>query len=125
MSGQTIILRGDSQRILAKSLIDKAPQDAVVNIREASRTSAQNDLMWSILGDISRAKPEGRVHTTEQWKSIFMSAAGHKPVFLPDLDGESFVCMGYKSSRLTKAEMSDLIERIYAHGAEHGVRWSA
>lgn len=124
MIGQTIRLRGAFQKEIAHRLIDRAPEDAVLNIRPSTRTGEQNDKMWAMLSDISRAKPDGRDHTSEQWKAIFMAACGHKPVFLPDLDRDSFICLGYKSSRLTKAEFSELIEAIYAYGAEHGVRWS-
>lgn len=123
-SGQTVRLVGPYQRAFAKRLIDAAPVDAVVNIRAATRTSEQNDKMWAMLSDIARAKPDGRDHTTEQWKAIFMAACDHKPAFLPDLEGQGFICTGYKSSRLTKAEFSDLIEAIYEYGARHGVRWS-
>jgi hypothetical protein len=121
--GQTVILRGPSQRDHAKKLVDLAPADAVVNIREATRTSAQNDKMWAMLSDISRAKPEGRNLPSDRWKCLFMDQVGHKPVWEPGLDG-GVVNVGYKSSRLTVAEMSEMIEAIYAYGAQHGVAWS-
>ena len=65
MAGQTIILRGDSQRAFACQMIGMAPQDAVVNIRAATRSSDQNAKMWAMLSDISRAQPDGRRHTPE------------------------------------------------------------
>lgn len=123
MSGQTIILHGDSQRRFAKGLIDAAPRDAVVNIREATRTLEQNDKMWAMLSDVSRAKPEGRRHTADVWKALFMHACGHAVQFEIGLDGQPFPT-GFRSSRLTKSQMSDLIEFMYAYGAEHGVAWS-
>jgi len=123
MNGQTIILAGDTQRHMAKRLIDRAPARAVVNIREASRTSDQNSKLWAMLSDLARAKPQGRVLRTEAWKCIFMDALGHKPTWEPGLEG-GVVNVGYKSSRLTVAEMSDMIERIYAYGAEHEVIWT-
>ncbi len=122
--GQTIILRGDSQRELAKSLIDKAPPDAVVNVREAGRTTDQNAMLWSLLSDVSRAKPGGRKMIPELWKAVFMAACGHAVQFEQGLDGQPFP-VGFRSSRLTKAQMTDLIEFILAWGAEQGVRWSA
>lgn len=123
MNGQTIILAGDTQRQLAKQLIDKAPRRAVVNIREESRTSDQNAKLWAMLSDVARAKPQGRVLRTDHWKCLFMDDLDHKPIWEPGLDG-GVVNVGYKSSRLTVAEMSDMIERIYSYGAEHGVEWS-
>lgn len=123
MTGQTVILAGLSQRILAKRLIDAAPTGAVVNVREAKRTLDQNARLWALLSDVSRAKPEGRTHTAEVWKALFMSACGHAVQFETGLDGTPFP-VGFRSSRLTKAQMSDLQEFISAWGSERGVRWS-
>lgn len=123
MTGQTVILRGPSQRDFAKSLIDRAPDDAVVNIREAKRTTEQNAKMWAMISDVSRAKPEGRMHTPEVWKALFMHACGHETRFEMGLNGEPFP-VGFRSSRLNKEQMSDLIETIYEYGSRHGVHWT-
>lgn len=123
MSGQTVILRGDAQRLLAKQLIDRAPVDAVVNVREATRTLEQNAKMHAMLSDISRAKPEGRMMGPELWKAVFMQACGHEVQFLNGLDGLPFPA-GFRSSRLTVRQMADLITFIAAYGDQHGVRWS-
>lgn len=122
MIGQTIRLFGNRQR--AHELVDKAPMGAVLNIRPATRSNEQNAKMHAMLSDIARAKPDGREMTAEQWKAAFMDAAGFKPTFLANLEGDGFLCLGYKSSRLTKAEFSDLIECIYEYGARKGVQWS-
>jgi len=124
VKGQTIILRGIVQRELAKRLIDQAPDDALVNVRESTRTDEQNAKMWAMLSDIARAKPMGRVHKTDDWKSLFMDMCGFPAKWVPSLDGEGVVNLGHKSSHLTKSQFSDLIECIYAFGADHGVRWS-
>lgn len=123
MSGQTVILRGLSQRELAKRLIDLAPTDAVVTVKEANRSTDQNSKLWAMISDISRAKPEGRTHTPEVWKALFMSACGHAVQFEVGLNGQPFP-VGFRSSRLTKPQMSDLIEFIGEYGARHNVRWS-
>ena len=123
MTGQTIILSGDRQRHFAHTLIDRAPWDAVINIREAKRTVDQNAKLWAMLSDISRAKPEGRTHTTEVWKALFMNACGHECQFEMGLDGRPFP-VGFKSSRMTKGQMADLITFILQWGDAHGVQWS-
>ena len=123
MSGQTVILSGDYQRALAKQLIDRAPPMAVLSIREGKRTTEQNSKLWALLSDVSRAKPEGRHHTPDIWKALFMSACGHAVQFEAGLDGRPFP-IGFRSSRLSKSQMSDLIEFIMAWGSERGVRWS-
>lgn len=124
MTGQTIRLAGPSQRALAKQLIDRAPDWAVVNIRPELRSSAQNSRMWAMLSDISRAKPEGRELTPEVWKALFMSALGHAVRFEPGLDGNGVVPVGFHSSRLTVAQMGDLMTLIEEYGARHGVRFT-
>lgn len=123
MTGQTIILRGPAQCAQAKRLVDLAPRDAVVNIREATRNADQNARMWAMLSDISRAKPEGRKHPPETWKALFMHALGYETRFEMGLNGEPFP-VGFRSSRLTVHQMADLITFIAEHGDRHGVRWS-
>jgi hypothetical protein len=120
---QVVHLRTDRQRELAKSLIDKAPDNAVVKISPEKRSDDQNAKMWAMLSDVSRSKPEARRHTPEVWKCLFMQACGHEVTFEHGLDGRPFP-LGFHSSKLTKAQMSDLIEFIYSYGAKHGVLWS-
>lgn len=120
---QVVHLRGEAQRALAKSLIDKAPDNAVVKISPERRSDDQNAKMWAMLSDVSRAKPEGRRHIPEVWKCIFMAACGHEVAFENGLDGRPFP-IGFHSSHLTKAQMSELIECIYAYGAKNNVKWS-
>ena len=120
---QTVILRGKDQRRLAKHLIDRAPTDAVVTIKEGTRTPDQNSKFHAMLSDISRAKPQGRKHTPDVWKALMMKACGHQVQFALGIDGEPFP-IGFRSSQLSKAQMSDLIEFMYQFGAENGVVWS-
>ena len=116
----TVILRGDAQRAYAKQLIDAAPVDAVVSVKGPTRNKDQNALMWVLLTEISRAKPLGRSHIPEVWKSILMSACGHQVQFILGIDGEMFPA-GFKTSKLTVPQMAELIEYIYWFGAENGV----
>jgi hypothetical protein len=120
---QTVILGSERERAIAKRLIDYAPNGAVVTIKAATRSTDQNDKMWSMISDISRAKPDGRMHTPEVWKALFMHACGHAVQFEHGLDGQPFP-VGFRSSRLTKQQMSDLIEFVYKYGAEKGVVWT-
>ncbi len=120
---QVVHLRGLRQRELAKALIDKAPDNCVVKISPEKRSDDQNAKMWAMLSDISRAKPEGRRHIPEIWKCLFMQACGHEVAFENGLDGRPFP-IGFSSSKLTKAQMTELIEFIYSYGAQHGVKWS-
>ena len=125
MSGQTLILRTDAQRALGRHLVDRAPPGSILNIRGANRTSDQNALMWALLSDISRAKPEGRTLTPDVWKSLFLHSLDHAQRFEMALDGRGMVPVGFRSSRLNKAQMGDLIMMIQEYGDRHEVEWSA
>lgn len=51
---QTIILSSDFNRSQAKSIIDKAPHNAVVKVSEATRTNDQNSTIHMWFGEIAR-----------------------------------------------------------------------
>lgn len=110
-------------RTKAHMLIDKAPSGYVCKLEAPRRTGEQNDKLWAMLTDVSVSKPQGRMHTPEMWKCIFMQACGHEVQFLPGLDGLPFPS-GFRSSRMSKAQMSELIEFISAWGTENGVKWT-
>lgn len=120
---QTVILRGKHQRDLAHRMIEAAPHDAVVRIAPQSRTLDQNALLWALLSDVARSKPMGRCHTAEVWKELFCHACGHAVQFEVGLNGQPFPT-GFRTSKMKKAQMADLITFILAWGDEQGVRWS-
>lgn len=118
-----IALTSPYQRERAKRLIDQAPNGFIAEVREARRTNEQSEKMWAMLTDISVACPQGRRHTPDDWKAIFMSACGWECQFVEGLDGRPFP-KGFRSSHLTKSQMGDLITFMQAWGDENGVRWS-
>jgi hypothetical protein len=66
----------------------------------------------------------GRPYTTDEAKVVFMQACGKEFTVLPTLDGKGFVPYGQSSSDLSVGEMRDLIEFMFAWGAENGIVWS-
>jgi hypothetical protein len=120
---QTVILHGLVQRALAAELIRRAPAGAVVQIAPPKRTQDQNAKLWAMLSDVSRAKPEGRAHTPEVWKCLFMAACGHSVRFEMGLDNRPFP-VGFSTSRLNKRDFADLITTVAEYGDRHGVAWS-
>jgi len=123
MNGQTIILSSRNAVIKARQLLVQAPINSVVNITAPRRTNDQNARFWALLSDVSRSKPGGRSMTPERWKAVFMQSFGHQVQFENDLDGRPFP-VGHSSSRLSKQDMSDMMEFISAWGSENGVVWS-
>lgn len=120
----TIILAGSSQRTFAKTCIEQAPPMSVLTIKDPKRSSDQNAKMWALITDIARAKPEGRQWPPETWKAAFMHALGHECLFAMGLDNKGPFPLGFRSSRMTVAQMSDLITYIQDYGDRHGVKWS-
>lgn len=118
-----VILGNDFTRARAKAIIDKAPDGYVATVAEPKRTLSQNDRLWALLTDVAIAKPQGRRHTPDEWKSIFMAACGWDVMFLEGLDGRPFPA-GFRSSQLTKSQMTTLQDFIEAWGSENGVQWS-
>ena len=119
----TVILAGPSQRAYALSLLNDAPLGTVVQFKERTRSLDQNAKMHAMLTDISRAAPGGRRATVDQWKHIMMSACKFECQFETGLDGRPFA-VGFSSSKLTVAQMAELITFIDYWGTTNGVRWS-
>lgn len=117
----TVRITSPYARERAAAMCLRAPEGFTMTLRAPTRTTAQNAKMWAMLTDISRAKPDGRKHTPEVWKAIFMQGMGHQQHFEEDLDGRPFP-LGYRSSRMTVGQMSDFIEFVYATCAQKGWR---
>ena len=120
----SITLIGPTQREYAGKCIDQAEDGSVVKILKPTRSNQQNAKMWGMLADIRRSEPEGRKWTPETWKCAFMHSLGWHVQFAEALDGSGPFPLGFKSSKLSKQQMSDLIEVIYEYGSRHNVEWS-
>lgn len=93
----------------------------ILEVRPETRSSEQNARMWAMLGDISKQVVwHGKKLSPEDWKHVF-SASLRKLSVVPNLDGTGFVALGLSTSRMTKTELSDLMELMAAFGAERGV----
>jgi hypothetical protein len=104
--------------------VKTAPDGWSVTVRPPTRSLPQNARMWACLTDIAeQVKWHGRTLDTESWKAIFSSALKKLDV-VPNLDGTGFVVLGMSTSRMSKQELSDLMELMTAFGNERGVQWS-
>jgi hypothetical protein len=103
--------------------VRQAPAGMVVQLKEETRTLDQNAKLWPMLADISKQVDwYGQKLTDEEWKDVF-TAALKKQKVVPGLDGGFVVC-GQRTSKMPKREFCELIELMYAFGAERGVQWS-
>lgn len=96
----------------------------VLELKAETRSLAQNALLWATLTDISKQVDwHGRKLSATAWKHVF-SAALTKQDVVPGIDG-GFVVLGKETSKMTRAEMSELQELMQAFGAQQGVKFSA
>ena len=124
MSRVAVILNCRAAREKASKWVLNAPLGTRFELKEPKRSLPQNDRMWAMLTDVSRqVAHHGIRYSPDDWKLIFLDALGREVRMAPNLDGTGFVNLGRSSSDLSKAEMTDLIELIFAYGAKHGVEF--
>ena len=96
----------------------------VLEIRPEKRSDPQNRRLWAMLRDISQQVDwHGNKLSDDEWKDVFTAALKRQKV-VPGLDGGFVVC-GQRTSKMTKAEMSELQELMEAFGAQQGVKFKA
>lgn len=118
---RTFILTHTTARQMAVREVVNAPEGYVVEVKEPTRSLEQNAALWAALHDVSeQVEWYGKRLTPEDWKHVF-TASLRKLEVVPNLDGTGFVALGMSTSRMSKREMSDLLELIHAFGAERGV----
>lgn len=92
----------------------------VVEVKPETRSLEQNARLWAMLTEISQQVDwYGNRLTPEEWKDVF-SAAMKRSKVVPGLDGGFVVC-GQSTSKMTRAEMSEMQTLMEAFGAERGV----
>lgn len=122
MSRALISVRTDADRERASKWASQAPAGTRIEFKQPKRSLPQNDRMWAMLTDIASQKEHaGRKYSPDQWKILFMHACGREVQFIPALDNSTFIPWGQSSSDLSKSEMTDLIECMFAWGADNGV----
>lgn len=106
----------------ASKAVLEAPEGYIVTIQEPTRSLEQNARLWASLTEVSRQVDwHGNRLTPEEWKDVFTAALKRQKV-VPGIDG-GFVVIGARTSKMGKREFSDLLEMVYAFGAQHGVKF--
>lgn len=123
MSQTYKLISDDVKRHVCRQIV-AADYGMVVTVASPTRSSEQNARMWAQLSDIStQVDWYGNKLTKEEWKDVFSAALKRQKV-VPGLDGGFVVC-GQRTSKMTKREMSELMELMQAFAAEKGVRFTA
>ena len=125
MTRYMLTLNSPAERARAHRWVDGLPDGTRMEVKKPRRTLPQNDLFWMLLTEISEQREHfGRKLTPEQWKLLFLRALKKELDIVPALDGVHMVQIsGHSSSDLSTEEMSELIELIYAYGAEHRIQF--
>lgn len=99
---------------------------------DLKRTSDQNRKMWPMLTDISKQKPWPHTKGGE-WVIALMPPGSWKAVLTAAFEGETqmaqgigggTVMVGASTSNYGLRKFCDLIEFLYAQGAEWRITWS-
>jgi hypothetical protein len=124
VSKQTFVMSHDLARRRAMQAVADAPAGYVIQVSEPTRSLEQNARMWAMLADISRQVVwHGKKLDADSWKAVF-TASLKKLNVVPNLTNDGFVVLGMSTSKMSKAEMSELQTLMEAFGAEHSVVWS-
>lgn len=124
MTKRLFVLVHDQARRNAAAYCMSAPVGHCVKVTPPTRSLESNAALWAMLADISRQVVwHGRKLDSECWKHIFSSSLQKQDV-VPNLDGTGFVVMGISTSKMSKREMSDLLELIQSFGAQQCVTFS-
>ena len=97
--------------------------EASLFVGDPRRSLDQNSKMWPMLGDIAKqVQWHGQYLKDFEWKDV-LTAALKRYRAVPGIDG-GIVLLGMRTSKMSKRDLSELIESAYAFGSEHGVVWS-
>lgn len=120
----------DVQLRMNQYIIQEAQAGRVlrVTVGEPKRSLEQNDRMWAMLTEVARQVDwpvDGKMQklSPEEWKDILSAGLKREQRVAQGIDG-GFVILGQRTSKMTKREMSELIELIYAFGSERGVQFN-
>lgn len=98
-----------------------------IDEKQPTRTLEQNAKLWAVLTDIARQVQwpvDGTMQLLEpeDWKDILTAGLRKTQRVAQGVEG-GFVMLGRRTSRMSVADMIELIELAQAFGVEHGVRW--
>ena len=117
------IVVNDAIRERAIAALKALPLGMAVLMQDTTRTLAQNAALWPALRDVAEQVLWcGKRRTKEQWKDIF-TGSFFQSEYVPNIDGTGVIALGLKTSLLSKKEFAELLEYIYAFGANHQVEF--
>jgi hypothetical protein len=121
MSRYEFVIHKGNRETLAQKLL-ALPTGWRIVFQEPKRTVDQNSRFWAMLTALSVQLPwHGQRLTPDDWKLVMMAGLNQELRLVPNINGNGFVQLGRSSSKLSKAEMSELMDLIEVFAAERGV----
>lgn len=120
------ILAHDEARRRAIVAVSEAPAGYVVTVKEATRNSEQNALLWVLLTAFSAQlvwPVNGQMVKleAEEWKCILSAAYKREAQRVAmGIDG-GMVMLGRRTSKMGKRQFAEFIEFIFSVAADRGV----
>ena len=120
------VLAHDLARRRAVAAVAEAPEGYEVTVKEATRNSEQNALLWVYLTAFSEQLlwPVNGAMTKmspEEWKDVLSGAFGrYNPRIAQGIDG-GVVMLGLRTSKMGKRDFADFIDFICSVAADRGV----
>ena len=94
----------------------------VVKLGRQKRSEEQSRKFWATMGDLAaQVDWYGQKLTKEEWRTV-LTAGLRKQKAVPGLEG-GFVVLGESTARMTKGEMTELIDLAVTFGESKGVTW--
>jgi hypothetical protein len=111
----------------AKTLL-MAGHRLTLEVRQEKRSDAENRLLHAMLGYIAKHQEwAGKKRDSETWKRLltaaWLRARGEHVEMLPALDGCGIDVVFRRTSDLTRSECAELIEFIFAWGADNDIEF--
>jgi hypothetical protein len=119
MTNWITITNGNRDQV--QGWVSKAPPGTGVAFRKGGKRSLeQNDHLWPWLRKISSTiEWAGQLRSPEDWKDLF-SAALRSYDIVPGLEG-GLVQLGLHTSKMTKEEMTALLDYVIAFASQNGI----
>ena len=126
MSRLRFVLHTDLVRRNAVNAILAAKPESIVTVQGPQRTLPQNRKMHVMIQEVAdQVDWDGARRSLDNWKRRFMDALdrhlSHESEILSSLDGDGYVRLNRSTTDLSVAECEQMIELIFAFGANHGV----
>jgi hypothetical protein len=114
----TVTINTPADRDQIARWAQKIEVGTVVTFRKKSRSTEQSAKMWAMLHEVAeQVEWYGQKLDAEDWKDMFTASLRHARV-VPGIDKGTYVPLGMRTSTMTIEEMTNLIELIYAFGAD-------